>query len=447
MTDVGRTALSVEMRTNACAPNSPAERRDPPGREDVVLDRLRGVRLHHRNVLVRRRVHDDMGPVLREEGPHPDLVAAVRHERLDRRVAEAPERPDELLFDVEEGELGALHEEDARRPEPRDLARELGADRASRTRHHDGLAVEKLVHRLAVELDRAAPEQVLDLDVADPAHLHAALEDLGDARSDAHLDRHLLADLDQPEDLRTLDLRDRDDDLLDAEGPDDLSEVPRRSEDGEPVERPCPAWTASSSRKPCTSRSVSSRPSTSRAAARPNSPAPMKRVGTRGPSFPARPPALPLGGLVEDSPEEAHPEHPEETEVAAHQDHGDGHAKVPERGREREAHREEEDRGPREGEDERLELAHADVPPDEAVDAGEGERGNLQDEDDGQLLRRPGEIGRGNLEVESKEICEEETAREDQHVQDELEAPRNGPDSHSFDHEMSPTLQHTGAPE
>ena len=50
--------------------------------------------------------------------------------------------------------------------------------------------------------------------------------------------------------------------------------------------RTIPCLEASSSRKPWTSSSVSSRPSISRAAARPNSPAPTKRVGTRGPSFP-----------------------------------------------------------------------------------------------------------------------------------------------------------------
>ena len=48
MIDVGRTALSVEIMTNASTPCSPASSPSRRVREDVVLDRLARVRLHHR---------------------------------------------------------------------------------------------------------------------------------------------------------------------------------------------------------------------------------------------------------------------------------------------------------------------------------------------------------------------------------------------------------------
>ena len=143
---------------------------------------------------------------------------------IDRDVAEAPERPLELLLDLEERELGALDEEDAGRAEARHLARQLRSDRAARSRDDDGLAVQEFAHELLVELDRTPVEQILGLHVPDPGHLHVPLEDLREAGNDPDLHGNLLADLDQPQDLGTCDLRDRDDDLLDPEVPDE-SEV------------------------------------------------------------------------------------------------------------------------------------------------------------------------------------------------------------------------------
>ena len=52
MTLVGLTALSVEIITNSCTPNSSANSASCWVPRDVVLDRLAGVVLHHRHVLV-----------------------------------------------------------------------------------------------------------------------------------------------------------------------------------------------------------------------------------------------------------------------------------------------------------------------------------------------------------------------------------------------------------
>ena len=238
-------------------------------------------------------------------------------------------RPDELLFDVEEGELGSLDEKDAGGAEARHLPRELGSDRTSRPRDHDGLAVHEFADGFVIELDGIPAEKVFRFDVADPAHLHAALEDLREARNDPDVHRHLVTDLDQSEDLGPSNLRDRDDDLLDAQGPHDLSEVLRRPEDRESVQdhpllggvvvekaphpeirvfasfdlsRRDPPGLAGSNEKCRDPRSVTH----------------------------ARPRAAPLRRLVEQAPEKPHPEDPDEPEDAADEDHGEGHAPVAE---------------------------------------------------------------------------------------------------------------------
>jgi hypothetical protein len=201
--------------------------------ENVVLDRLAGVRLHHRHVLVRRGVEDDLGRVGRQERAHARLVADVRDERDDLRLGAGPPQ---VGVDVEERELGALDEKDLARLEPRDLARELGADRAAGARDHDALSGEELPDLRLVQVDGLAAEEVFDLDVADARDAHLALQHVVEARDDADGDLDLPAEADQVEDLLPRDLRDRDDDLRDAELLDQARQVLGRAEHADPVD-------------------------------------------------------------------------------------------------------------------------------------------------------------------------------------------------------------------
>ena len=106
MTDVGLTALSVEIITNAL--DAVARRRasaTTARADDVVLDRLARVPLHHRHVLVRRGVEDDArAGAASNTCVHPRRVADVGDARLDRRRPGT--RRSELAVDLEQRVLG-----------------------------------------------------------------------------------------------------------------------------------------------------------------------------------------------------------------------------------------------------------------------------------------------------------------------------------------------------
>ena len=98
--------------------------------ERVVAHRLERVRLHHRHVLVRRRVEDDARAVLVEHLPQLDRVLHVGDD--GDRGAEAA-LADELALDLEQRRLGVVDEHELRRSEAGDLAAELRR-RSSRRR-------------------------------------------------------------------------------------------------------------------------------------------------------------------------------------------------------------------------------------------------------------------------------------------------------------------------
>ncbi len=120
-------------------------------------------------------MEDDLGALLAEASARIlRLVADVGDERDDLDLGAGPPQ---LAVDLEERKLGALDEQELRRLEPGDLARQLRADRAARAGDHDPLAGQEVPDLLLVEVDRLAAEEVLDLHVADARDLHLALED------------------------------------------------------------------------------------------------------------------------------------------------------------------------------------------------------------------------------------------------------------------------------
>ena len=121
ITVFGFAALSVETSTNRFAPYSTAT--SATTRVPSVLFRTAssGVRLHQRDVLVRRRVEDDAGAVLVEDLPELD---GVLHVADDGRCGEAPVA-DELALDLEQRRLGVVEQHELRRADARDLAAEL----------------------------------------------------------------------------------------------------------------------------------------------------------------------------------------------------------------------------------------------------------------------------------------------------------------------------------
>ncbi len=179
ITLAGRTALSVEIKHEALAPHAAAASTTLRGAEHVGPDGLRGVRLEHRDVLVRGGVEDHLGTVVRKtrrgrgpgrrrrasaqatrrEGPRPAITScrcvsswssstssAGSNARTWRTISEPIDPPAPVIEDAPAGE----HVSD-----------------------------DVLVH-----LDLLSAEEVLDLEVPDVADGHPAIHDLVDGRED-----------------------------------------------------------------------------------------------------------------------------------------------------------------------------------------------------------------------------------------------------------------------
>ena len=176
------------MRTKRSTSLAIAASATTPCAEDVVRHRHERVRLHQRHVLVRRRVEDDVGPVALEDLAQP---AAVAHVGEHRDAGAEAALVDELALDVEERALGLVDHHDPRRLGARELAAELGADRAAGAGDEHGLVLDVRGDRFDVDLDRLAAEQVLDLDRAD---LLGEVEIAGDqlVQPRQRLHRHVL---------------------------------------------------------------------------------------------------------------------------------------------------------------------------------------------------------------------------------------------------------------
>jgi hypothetical protein len=206
--------------------------------EDVVRDRLERVRLHQRHVLVRGRVEDDVGPVALEDLAQPPLVAHVGehgHARAEAALVH------ELALDLEERALGLVDEHDPLRLGARELAAELGADRAPGTGDEDGLARDVRRDRAHVDLDRLAAEQVLHLDRPDlVGEVEIAGDQLVQARQRLHGDVLGARDVDDPRALVARRGRDRDQHLVRAAVAEDVRELVGRAEDADPVQAHVP---------------------------------------------------------------------------------------------------------------------------------------------------------------------------------------------------------------
>ena len=101
--------------------------------QHVRLHRLHGVDLHHRHVLVRRRVEDDRGTMRADDLLDPSPVAHVA-DHGDQ--AQGRELLPHLHLEEEQRALRDLEQDQPRRRPPRDLAAQLGADRPRRPGHH-----------------------------------------------------------------------------------------------------------------------------------------------------------------------------------------------------------------------------------------------------------------------------------------------------------------------
>ena len=82
--------------------------------------------------------------------------------------------------------------------EPRDLPRQLGADRPSRARHHHDPAAEPFLQARAVQNHRIPADQVIELHVPDRRQLRSATDEIVVRRDGQRLDTDLRAELGNP---------------------------------------------------------------------------------------------------------------------------------------------------------------------------------------------------------------------------------------------------------
>ena len=129
-------------------------------------------------------MEDDAGRVALEDPTHPCPVADVGEDGHARREAALR---DELALDLEQRRLGLVDEDQPPAADVRDLAAELGADRAAGAGDQHRLVGQIRRDRFEVDLDRLAAEHVLDLHRPDLAgEIEIARDQLVDAGQRLH---------------------------------------------------------------------------------------------------------------------------------------------------------------------------------------------------------------------------------------------------------------------
>ncbi len=151
-------------------------------------------------MLQRRRVADDLGPLGGEDGVDLHAVAHIAQQRHPRQLREALAQ-----FDVDrvERELAVVEQHQRGRRQRRDLARQLGADRAAGAGDQNAAAVDQPRHAGAVEHRLRAAQQVFERDrlqhVLGPmlGIVEPALE-IGQPRQARQRDRQRVGPVEQP---------------------------------------------------------------------------------------------------------------------------------------------------------------------------------------------------------------------------------------------------------
>ena len=144
----------------------------------------------------------------------------------------------ELALDAEEVVLGVVDEDQPPRRHARDLAAQLGADRAAGAGDHHDLAAEVGADAVELHAHRLAPEHVLDLHLAHLAHdvARAGLQQLEDRRQRAHRDAALARRAHDARAQRARRRRDRDRDLVGLGLVEDARELVGRPQDPHAVD-------------------------------------------------------------------------------------------------------------------------------------------------------------------------------------------------------------------
>ena len=201
----------------------------------VVPDAFEHVRLEHRHVLVGGGMEHVVGPARLEDFLEAIGVGDARERRDDLHAGAGLAH---LAVDEVQRALGPLEQDDAAGTETGDLAGQLGADRAAGTGDQDAAAAELPLHGPEIQGHRLAPQQVVDLHLAQMTQLQgAARQQVLQRRQDLALDAGLgAARHDAPHDLAGGG-RDSDRQQLDLESRPQLDQAVRTPQDRHAVQR------------------------------------------------------------------------------------------------------------------------------------------------------------------------------------------------------------------
>ena len=155
------------------------------GADNVVLDGLGDIVLHHRHMLVCRGVEDVLGAVFVEDFLHPGLVGDVGDD--GGGVDFGPFLLD-FQADVVQRGFGRVNQDELEGIEHRNLPHDFTADGAGGARDEHPLPFQVGGNLLQVDLDGVAAQEVLDLDFLDGALLEGSLPIIGHLRRHEDLD-------------------------------------------------------------------------------------------------------------------------------------------------------------------------------------------------------------------------------------------------------------------
>ncbi len=148
------------------------------------------------------------------------------------------------LGDLELGEvqgaLRLLEKDQLARMESGDLASQLRADRAGAAGDQHHLPRQLAAHRRKVQVDYAAPQNILDLDIPQLRHPRAAVQQFLQRRHDLELDPGIHAGAHDRLQLLTAPRRDRDHQQLDLLANHQTLQLGRRADDRYPVDAHVP---------------------------------------------------------------------------------------------------------------------------------------------------------------------------------------------------------------
>ena len=206
---------------------------DEPCPGDVVAHRGPDLILEHGNLFVGGGMEEDLRALGREDRIQPPGIRNVHEMPGETQLRKAFEQ---FHLDAVEVVLAVVDQDEARRAGSRELAHQLGADRATGPGHQDDASEEPAADALPIQTDRIATEQILDRDRPQLADTDLRGHEVAQLRDGAERSAGPLAELDQTTHLLGCLARGRQQQQIDLLAGDDLRDRLGRSEHGDTMD-------------------------------------------------------------------------------------------------------------------------------------------------------------------------------------------------------------------